>query len=189
MEPGAAQNSACASIFETWFAKGKGERDAAFDWLASLPDPSARSAALEKVQWNWMWQEPDAVRDFIAGPHGALASQNMINQVARNQVAKNPEAALAWASALAPEHATEARRSVLESWLQVRPEGAADYVRGLPAGTERDTAIRAVTQTLVWQSPTQTDAWLQSLPASDQKIVQEILDQNHRTTQSAAKAQ
>ena len=76
----AAQNRACASIFETWFAKGAGERDAAFDWLASLPDPAARTAALERVQWNWMWREPEAVRDFIAGPHGDLASQSMINQ-------------------------------------------------------------------------------------------------------------
>jgi hypothetical protein len=177
MEPGAAQNMACASIFETWFGKGKGERDAAFDWLASLPDTTTRTAALEKVQWNWMWQEPDAVRDFIAGPHGDLASQNMINQVARNQVAKNPEAALAWASGLSADHAPEARRSVLESWLQIRPEAAADYARALPAGSERESAIRTVTQTLAWQAPAQGEAWLRSLPAADQAIAQPILDQ------------
>jgi hypothetical protein len=64
MEPGAAQNRACASIFETWFNKGKGEREAAFEWLASLPDSAARKAALERVQWDWMWRDPEGVRDF-----------------------------------------------------------------------------------------------------------------------------
>jgi hypothetical protein len=180
MEPGAAQNGACASIFETWFGKGKGERDAAFDWLASLPDPATRTAALEKVQWNWMWQEPDAVRDFIAGPHGDLASQNMINQVARNQVAKNPEVALEWANSLSAERANGARQSVLESWLQIRPEAAADYARGLPAGPDRESAIRTVTQTLAWQAPDQASSWVKSLSAAEQAIVQPILDQTKR---------
>ena len=181
MEPGAAQNRACASIFETWFAKGAKnpkEREAAFEWLASLPDPAARTAAFERVQWNWMWNEPDAVRDFIAGPHGDLASQNMINQVARNQVAKNPEAALKWADSLSEARAAEARRSVIESWMQIRPEAAADYTRALPAGPNRDSAIRTVSQSLMWQAPEQAGAWFRSLPAADQTIVRQILDQN-----------
>jgi hypothetical protein len=181
MEPGATQNRACASIFETWFAKGAKdpkEREAAFDWLASLPDAAARTAALEKVQWDWMWREPEAVRDFIAGPHGMLASQNMINQVARNQVAKNPEAAMEWAGQLGPERTLEARNSVLESWLQIRPEAASEYARKLPAGPERESAIRTVTQTLIWQAPDQTATWFHSLPTSDQTLVRQILDQN-----------
>jgi hypothetical protein len=182
MEPGTVQNRACASIFEIWFAKGAKEpkeREAAFEWLASLPDPAARTAAFEKVQWNWMWNEPDSVRDFIAGPHGDLASQNMINQVARNQVAKNPEAALKWANSLSEARAPEARRSVLEYWLQIRPEAAADYTRTLPAGPDRDSAIRTVSQSLMWQAaPDQAAAWFRSLPASDLSIVREMLDQN-----------
>jgi hypothetical protein len=177
MEPGAAQNSACASIFEAWFAKGAGERDAAFDWLASLPDPAARTAALERVQWDWMWRDPDGVRSFLSGPHGKIASQNMINQVARNQVSKNPEAALKWVDTLPAERASEARRSVLESWLQIRPEGAADYVRGLPSGPERDTAIRTVSQNLIWQAPDQLGKWFKSLPGDDQNAVREVLNQ------------
>ena len=177
MEPGAAQNRACASIFETWFAKGPGERDAAFEWLASLPDSTARTAAIERVQWNWMWREPEAVRDFISGPHGDLASQNMINQVARNQTAKNPEAAMDWAGGLGANRTAEARRAVLESWLQIRPEGAADYARKLPAGPERESAIGTVTQTLLWQSPGQAGAWIRSLSAAEQKTAREMIDQ------------
>ncbi len=178
MQPGAAQNRACASIFETWFAKGAGERDAAFEWLASLPDPAARTAALERVQWNWVWNDPAGARDFISGPHGDLASQQMINQVARNQVAKNPEAAMEWAGALGEKRAADARRTVLESWLQIRPEGAADYARKLPAGPERESAVRTVTQTMMWQSPDQLGEWVRSLPATEQKSAREVLDQN-----------
>ncbi len=195
MQPGAAQNRACASIFETWFAEGTGERDAAFEWLASLPDPTARTAALERVQWNWLWREPEAVRDFISGPHGDLASQQMINQAARNQVAKNPAAAMAWAGSLGEKRAPESRRAVLESWLQIRPEGAADYARKLPAGPERESAVRTVTQTFGWQAPEQAGAWLASLSAADQKTAREALDQSRlpddrrRQIEEAAKKQ
>ena len=195
MEPGAAQNRACVSIFETWFAKGAGERDAAFEWLASLPDPAARTAALQSVQWNWLWREPEAVRDFISGPHGDLTSQSIINQVARNQVAKNPEAAMAWASSLGEKRAPESRQAVLESWLQIRPEGAAAYARNLPAGPERESAVRTVTQTLVWQSPEQAGAWIASLSAAEQKTAREALDQarlpedKRRQIEDAAKKQ
>ena len=175
MEPGAAQNRACASIFETWFAKGAGERDAAFEWLASLPDPNARTAALERVQWNWVFNDPAGVRDFISGPHGDLASPSMIAQVARNQAAKNPEAAMEWAGGLGANRAENARRAVLDSWLQIRPEGAQEYARKLPVGDERDNAIRSVTQSLLWQSPEQAGAWIRSLSTAEQKNAREFL--------------
>jgi hypothetical protein len=175
MDPGAAQNRACAAIFETWFNKGKGERDAAFDWLASLPDAAARGAALERVQWNWMWNDPTGVREFISGPYGQLASQSMIHQVARNQAAKNPEAAMEWAGTLPADRAGDARNAVLENWLMVRPEGAAAYARTLAAGPERDRAIGTISQTLIYQSPQQAAEWYRGLSAREQQAMREIL--------------
>ena len=178
MEPGAAQNRACASIFETWFKKGKDQRDAAFEWLGSLPDPQAQRAALERVQWNWAWNDPDGVRDFLAGPHGKLASPSLIHQVARNQAAKNPEAAMEWATKLPPDRADEARNAVLQNWLMVRPEGAAEYARKLPASPARDRAIETVTQTLMYQSPEQAAEWYRSLGAAEKKKVSAIFDRS-----------
>ena len=178
MEPGAAQNRASASIFETWFNKGKGERDAAFEWLAALPDAGARRAAIERVQWNWVWNDPEAVREFISGPHGELASSSLIHQVARSQAAKNPEAAMQWAAGLPGERAADARNAVLENWLSIRPEGAADYARQLPAGEDRDRAIRTVSQTLVFQSPQQAAAWYRKLGDADRKAAREIFDRS-----------
>jgi hypothetical protein len=176
MEPGGVQNQACAAVFEAWFDKGGGERNAAFDWLASLPDPATRAAALGKVGYSWIYQEPDAVREFIAGPHGNLASQQMINTYAQNQAAKNPEAAMAWASGLSADRAFEARRSVLQAWLWSRPEAAAEYARSLPAGAERESAIFAVTQALARQTPAKAGDWVRSLPADEQKLASEILN-------------
>lgn len=178
MEPGAAQNRACASIFETWFKKGKDQRDAALAWLAELPDPQARNSALEKVQWDWMWNDPNSVRDFISGPHGNLASDSMLHQVARNQTSKNPEAAMEWAAGLPAERVELARRAVLDNWLQVRPEGAAAYALKLPAGKERESAILSITQNFTFESSPLEPAldWFRKLPAADRKVAREAMN-------------
>jgi hypothetical protein len=178
MKPGAAQNGACVSIFETWFNKGEGERTAAFDWLASLPDSAAQRAALEKVQWNWAWKEPDAVKEFISGPYGTLASQSMVHQVARNQTSKNPEAAMKWASQLPQDRANGAQQAVLDYWLQVRPEGAVEYARTLPAGAQREQAINTVTQTLIYQDPIQAAVWYRKLAGREQQNMREMIQRS-----------
>jgi len=189
MESGPAQSRACASIFETWFNKGKGERDAAFEWLAALPDAEARRAAVERVQWNWVWKEPDAVRDFITGPNGDLASKSMIHQVARSQASKNPEAAMQWTNNLSAERAAEARNAVLEQWLTVRPERAMEYARKLPIGAERERAIHTVSLNLLYQSPQQAAEWYRKLADADQRIMRDVFDQTKTSLSSERKQQ
>ena len=83
-----------------------------------------------------------------------------------------------WAASLDEKRVPWARRAVLETWLQIRPEAATDYARKLPAGDERDTVIRTVTQTLLWQSPEQAGAWIRSLSAAEQKNAKEFLQQS-----------
>jgi hypothetical protein len=175
MEPGAAQNRACASIFETWFARKQEERPAALEWLASLPTAEAQRAALERVQWNWMWREPDAVVEFVSGKYGSLATASLIQQVARRQANKNPEAAMSWASQLPAERSADARIAVLETWLSVRPAGASEYVRSLPPGTERTRAVELVSQNLIWQSPERAAEWCRTLPVEEQKAVRDLI--------------
>jgi hypothetical protein len=127
------------------------------------------------VQWNWLWSDPQGARDFITGPHGHLASQQMIQQVARNHAARNPEAAMEWASKLPADRVTDARAAVLESWMQIRPEAAASFTRGLPAGAERDRAVQTITQHFAWQAPEQAGVWLRTLPEAEQKSAMENL--------------
>ncbi len=176
MQPGPAQNAATASIFAAWFEKGEDQRNAAFTWLNGVTDPDARRSAMERIQWNWIWKEPDAAREFLAGPQAALATDSFVMQVARSQTAKNPEAAMKWTESLASEQAATARSAVLSNWLQIRPEGATNYARSLPAGPEREKAIQTVSQTLLWQSPAQAAAWLRSLPPAEQTVVRGIFD-------------
>ena len=170
MEAGAAQNRAAASLFETWFKKGKDQREAAFEWLESLPDEESRAIAMERIQWNWMWEDPNGVSDFIAGPHGHLATSNMVHRVAGTLAAKNPEAAMEWAGKLSADRVANARSAVLQSWMQIRPEGAANYARKVPAGEDRDNALSAITGALINGTPERTAAWLHSLPDADQKV-------------------
>jgi hypothetical protein len=174
MEGGPAQNRACASIFETWFNKGKDQREAALEWLSGIDDRVAREAAFERVQWNWMWNDPAGAKEFLSGPYGKLASSQMVQQIARSQANRDPEAALAWANTLGDERAANARQAVLEGWLAIRPEGAAEYARKLAPGPDRERAIATVAQTFVWQSPQQAGAWYRSLPPADQKTTREI---------------
>ena len=169
MEAGAAQNRAAASLFETWFKKGKDQRDAAFEWLESLPDDESRAIAMERIQWNWMWEDPKGVSDFIAGPHGKLATGQIIQRVAGTLAAKNPEAAMEWAGKLSADRVAEARAGVLQGWMQIRPEGAANYARNLPAGPERESALNSITGHLIYQAPERAAAWLRSLPDAEQK--------------------
>ena len=177
MEAGPAQSRACASLFETWFNKGKDQRDGALQWLSGITDSETRRAAFDQVAWQWMWNDPSGAKDFLSGPYANLASEQLVNQVARSQANKNPEAALEWAKTLGAERAEQARQAVLESWIMIRPEGAAEHVRKLPAGEERESGIRLVSRTLVWQSPKQAADWFRTLPAEDQKLARETFSQ------------
>ena len=189
MDAGPTQNRAAASLFEVWFKKGADQRDAALEWLAALPDKEARRAALERVQWDWVWNDPAGARDFIAGPRGDLASNSLIQQVARSQAGKNPEAAMEWAGKLSADRVAAARESVLQSWIAIRPEAAADYARNLPAGEERALAIRTIAMNIGWQSPERAGAFLKTLPDAEQKAVIESfanMDPKHRSKIEAA---
>ncbi len=172
MEPGTAQNRACVTIFQMWLGKGSAEHEAAFTWLESLPDPAPRAAAFE----HFMWRDPEDARAFISGPHGALAPPGMIMQTGHDLATKDPESAMEWADSLDEKRVPWARRAVLDTWLQIRPEAATDYARKLPAGPERESAVRTVTQTLGWQSPLQAGAWIASLSSADQKNARQALD-------------
>ena len=186
MEAGPAQIRATTAIFETWF-KNKDQRSAALDWLAALPDEEARRSAFERVQWNWSWQNPDEARDFLSGPHGKLAPPDMVSQIARTQAAKNPAAAMEWAAKLPENQILPARTAVLQRWLSSRPEAAQDFARKLPAGAERDAAVRNISQSLSYESPQRTAAWYHSLPAADQKAAKSFIDQTALNPEQRAK--
>ena len=79
-----------------------------------------------------------------------------------------------WAGKLPADRIAEARGAVLQGWLQVRPDGAANYARKLSAGPERDNAVRIITQQLIYQAPEQAAAWLRTLTDAEQKSAIDI---------------
>lgn len=176
MEPGAAQNNACALIFKTWFEKGHTEREAALEWLASLPDDSARRAGLQRVALGWAQSDPDGMRDFISGPMGHIAEHYIIREVAEKQAEKNPQAAMEWATSLPGYRGANASLSVMDHWMQIRPNDAAAYARTLPAGPHRELAIGTVSRRFLDLSVEQAASWYRTLPSADQKIAREAFD-------------
>ena len=82
-----------------------------------------------------------------------------------------------WAASVPKEHVADARRAVLDTWLQVRPEGAASYVLKLPAGTERDAAISSLSQNFIYTSGGIDHAieWFGKLSESDRNIARDSI--------------
>ncbi len=175
MAPGNTQNSAAASLLHMWSNKGREQRDAAIEWLAILPDKEARRAVFDQVGIDWS-NDPAGARAFLTGPHADLASNSMVAQIARREAAKNPEAAMEWAGKLPGDRADAARSAVLNSWLGVRPEAAANYVRSLAASPEREQAINIVTRQFGWQAPDHAAAWILSLADAGQTTALKSLE-------------
>src|SRR3954454_24020498 len=100
MERAGGQNRGRACLFEAWFNKGPGERNAAFEWLTSLPDQEARQMALSRVPWNSTFRDPDSLRDFLSGPYGEMAPDYVVQQAASMKAAQDPEEAMKWVSTL-----------------------------------------------------------------------------------------
>jgi hypothetical protein len=170
MEPGAAQDRACASIFETWFEQRPGERHNAIEWLATVPNAHARAAALSRVETSWIRSHPEEARDFVTGPHGAWAPDSLVHALASAQAEADPEAAMQWAGKLPADRVRSTRLAVLETWLRERPADAAAYVRSSPPGGERDEMIRHVSENFVHKLSSHAAEWYHSLSADEQKI-------------------
>ena len=177
MEPGGIQNRACASIFEAWFNKGPGERNAAFEWLTSLPDQEARQMALSRVPWNSTFRDPDSLRDFLSGPYGEMAPDYVVQQAASMKAAQDPEEAMKWVSTLPGTRAATARMGVLANWVGQNPEQAQAYVLGMPASSERQQAVRMVSMNIASQSAQRAADWYRTLPAADRQAATQAFQQ------------
>jgi hypothetical protein len=177
MEPGGMQNRACASIFEAWFNKGPSERNAAFEWLSSLPNQEAQQMALSRVQWNRAFNDPDSLSTFLSGPYAELAPDYVVTQFAGFRAANDPEGAMKWASSLPAARGSAARLGVLGNWMAQRPEQAQAYVLAMPSGSERQDAVRTVSLNIGSQSTERAVEWYRNLPAADQAIAMQAFQQ------------
>jgi hypothetical protein len=177
LDPGGSKTRAASSILEYWIEKGN--KEAAIEWLATLPDADTRKGALERVQWNWLWKDPEGVKAFVTGPHGNLSPPSMVAQIASQEARKSPEAAIQWAKSLRPEQTEQATENVISTWLQIRPEGATQWALGLPQGEERTSAMRRIASQIVYYSEPAAISFLSSLPASDRAVARDAISNAH----------
>jgi hypothetical protein len=168
LEPGGVKNRAVSELINTWLSKERKDDVApALAWIASLPEADARSQAWQYSAWRLFYSNPDETIAFLGTEAGQKTPQQIFDNGARYLAKKNPESAMQWAAALPADRASGARQTVLETWLSSRPGAATEWVRTLPAGTERDESIRLTVSTLSNQSLDQTKEWLGTLPAAD----------------------
>jgi hypothetical protein len=177
LDPGGSKNRAAGALLERWFEKG--DKEAAIEWMAALPDADTRKGALEKVQWNWLWKDPEGVRAFVSGPHGHLAPPSMISQLASQEARKSPEAAMQWVNKLPAEQAEQARDNVISTWLQIRPEGATRWALGLPPGDDRTGAMRRIASQIAFYSEPAAINFLSALPAVDRAVARDAIGNAH----------
>lgn len=168
LEPGGMKNQAVSQLIDTWLSKEKKADVApALAWIASLPEADARSQAWQYSSWRLFYSNPDETIAFLKTETGQSAPQQIFDNGARYLAKKNPETAMQWTADLPADRASEARQTVLETWLSSRPEAATDWIGKLPAGAERDESIRLAVSRLSNQSIDQTKEWLGTLPAAD----------------------
>ena len=180
LDAGGARNLAVASLLEVW---GGGEkrnpegRAAALEWLAGLDDSEAQESAMERIHWRWFHDDPDAATAFLEGPHGHMAPASTVRQITDAVARRNPIAAIEWTETLPPATAAQARSHVLDTWLHIRPEAAANWILELPAGERRQDAIKQSIQRLA-QLPDETaDAWFARLQPAERATARERLSQ------------
>lgn len=173
LEPGGGKDRAVNELIQTWlddkwFNDGdKTEATAALEWMAALPDAESRRKAMEQAAWRLFYRAPDETIAFLNSPQGATAPPALMQQAARHLAQENPASAMQWTAKLPESQRGPARESVLNEWLQTRPDGAQQWALALPAGAERDSAVRHVTQQLSWLGPALAGRWLESLPAAE----------------------
>jgi hypothetical protein len=105
-----------------------------------------------------------------------LAPDYVVTQVAGMQAAKDPDAAMKWASTLPSNRAASARMGVLSNWIARSPEQAQAYVLALPAGSERQEAVRNVSMNVAYQSTERAAEWYRTLPKADQQVAKEAFE-------------
>lgn len=169
LESGTGKNMAASQLVTSWLAKNRPEdAAAAFKWMTSIPDSSARDAALQSASWRMVDLVPESVMNYLSTPDGAKAPPGLVDYAARHLTQdKGPTMAMDWTTKMPEGQRMQAQRSVLSNWLTTQPESALDWLRTQPDGNARNSFVASATSQLSWQSFETARQWVQSLSAAD----------------------
>ncbi len=127
MNPGGALNQAVAALVQEWYRSGSRGNDAMLSWLGTLPDLEARNHAVERLEWRLASQSKTGLIDFVAGEHGHLATEAMVERASMQRARHDPESAVAWARSLPEDRSSIALTTVLDTWRGIDPDEAAAW--------------------------------------------------------------
>jgi hypothetical protein len=154
--PEAAAQSVAGLPFEPWRRRliddvvtpwARQDPERALTWVKTLNEPSEREAAATTLLSELLPSTPVRAADWALALGGGAASP-VVDKIVAAWVARDPAAALAWASRAAREqgaaqagaHDTEGGQLVagaLERWRQQDPQAAETWLRGHPARVGR----------------------------------------------------
>jgi len=137
----------------------------AIDWPAS----EARDDLIEHTAKQWASSAPEAAAEWAAQIPDAALRERALAGIATAWGAKDPVAAADLAvTSLAPgRQQDDAVVGIVQRWVQSKPEEAAAWVVGFPAGSLRDAAVGNLVSLWADQDVGQAGKWVSTLAAGD----------------------
>mgnify|MGYP003628289051 CR=1 FL=1 len=126
MEPGGAMNRAVTELASVWAASDSSNNAAMLSWIGSQPDAEMRKTAMRRLEWEIMGYNGEGLIGFVAGDHGHLATDEMIERAAMKRAGQNAQSAIAWAKALPADRSEIALRTVTETLQRLAPTESSD---------------------------------------------------------------
>lgn len=176
LPPGGAKNEAVAALAAAWIKQPALDVNALGAWLAGLNDDAARIRAMDSAQWEWIRENPDSAKAFVASDYGSLAGDHMLRQLAAHEVRANPQGALDWAQSLQGEQAQRAQGHVMEQWYSAHPDAAIQWATRQAEGDLRDQAIQGISRSAAFASEDRLQAWADALDPRERILARQTLE-------------
>lgn len=132
-----------------------------FSHLASMVAGAWASGGADKMEvFGW-------ARSLPEGQSRVMAVNSLFEAWAR----QDPAGALGMLSSLGADERGEASEGVVNGWSRTAPAAAAAWAASLPAGRERDNALRSAMSRWIQSSPADVTAFVARLPEGERASV------------------
>ena len=157
-------------------SQGSTDSRGAADAAAAFPDPEISESLTRQAVREWgLRNYTDALEWVLGQPEGAGGNlfSKFVGGIASSQPVPVGETLTAHFAAEPSAANNPAFRSAIESVVGSRkPEAAAVWVDSLPAGSNRDSALRRLSQKWMRIEPSSREAWATGLSTEDRRVVE-----------------
>lgn len=119
---------------------------ASIEWIESLRGEPGYTAGVTSVALGVAETDPRAAIGLVEGAGlDGNAAATTLRQIAQLWARQAPQAAMTWARGLSDAQArASSEEAIVRVWASERPDEARAFVLGMPAGPDRDAALRAL---------------------------------------------